>query len=53
MTIEPAGELQPGETLTVRSTCVYALSDSVGGIPGSLTVNSQFSSMVDPNRSLG
>jgi hypothetical protein len=51
--LTPAGELRPGETLTVRSSCTYALGDSIGGIPGSLSVSSAFSSMVDPNRGLG
>lgn len=44
---------QPLRTVTVRASCTYSLSDSVGGLPGSLRVTSRFSSPVDPNRTLG
>ena len=42
---------QPGDTITVTARCNYPLSDlGLPGAPGSLTVHSQFSSMLDPNR---
>jgi Flp pilus assembly protein TadG len=49
----PAGRFDPGETLTVRATCRYDLHDKISGLPGAVTVTSQFASMIDPNRSLG
>jgi Flp pilus assembly protein TadG len=44
----------PGDTITVRASCGYSLSDlglPVGGV-GDLTARSQFSSVIDPNRSV-
>jgi Flp pilus assembly protein TadG len=46
-----------GDTITVQASCRYDLSDilylpSVVA-PGTITVHSQFSAVVDPNRSLG
>lgn len=42
-------EFAPGGRVTVTVTCVVALSDLAGGvaIPGSLTITSQASSVVD------
>jgi Flp pilus assembly protein TadG len=45
---------QPGDTVTVTATCSYTLSDL--GLPfpmPSMRATSQFSSVVDPNRSVG
>lgn len=43
----------PGNTLTVRARCSYRISDAgLPGAPGSLTVTSTFSSIIDPNRTL-
>lgn len=45
---------RPGETLTVSASCRYDLSDlGLPGVPGSVTSTATFSSMIDPNRSLG
>jgi hypothetical protein len=42
---------QPGDTITVKAQCSYPLSDlGLPGAPGTITVHSQFSSMLDPNR---
>jgi Flp pilus assembly protein TadG len=49
----PEGRFDPGETITVRTSCSYDLHDKISGLPGSVTVTSQFASMIDPNRSLG
>ena len=41
----------PGDTVTVTASCPYSLSDLGLPIPmGNLTAHSQFSSVVDPNR---
>ena len=41
-------------TITVRSRCTYPISDAgLPGAPGSLTVHSTFSSVIDPNRTVG
>ena len=43
-----------GSTMTVQATCQYSLSDiGLPGAPGPVTATSQFSSIIDPNRSLG
>lgn len=43
----------PGNTITVRARCRYTISDAgLPGAPGSLTVTSTFSSIIDPNRTL-
>jgi Flp pilus assembly protein TadG len=43
-----------GETLTVKASCTYDLSDlGLPGVPGTATSHATFSSMIDPNRSLG
>lgn len=42
----------PGDTVTVTASCPYSLTDLGLPIPmGDLTAHSQFSSVVDPNRS--
>jgi Flp pilus assembly protein TadG len=42
---------QPGQTITVTASCTYPISDAgLPGAPGSLDVSSQFSSVLDPNR---
>lgn len=44
----------PGRTITVTARCTYPLSDAgLPGAPGSLTVSSDFSSVLDPNRGVG
>jgi Flp pilus assembly protein TadG len=48
------GDFVPGSTLTIATTCQYDVSDlGLPGLPGTLTTRSQFSSMIDPNRTLG
>ena len=45
---------QPGDTLTVSASCTYDLSDlGLPGAPGTVTSRATFSSMIDPNRTLG
>lgn len=52
--VDPIPNFDPGSTITVRATCRYPIADAgVPGAPGTLTVHSQFSSVIDPNRSLG
>ena len=52
--VDPITGFGPGRTITVRATCEYPIADAgVPGAPGTLTVHSQFSAMIDPNRSLG
>ncbi len=47
------GTFAPGATITVKAQCDYPISDAgLPGAPGSLTVHSQFSAIIDPNRSL-
>ncbi len=41
----------PGQTITVTASCSYPISDAgLPGAPGTLHVSSQFSSILDPNR---
>jgi Flp pilus assembly protein TadG len=48
------GPFVAGNTLTVTAKCTYSLSDAaLPGAPGSVTATSVFSSMIDPNRTLG
>lgn len=52
--IDLSGIFAPGQTITVTATCRYDISDAgVPGAPGSVTATSQFSSIIDPNRTLG
>ena len=49
-----SSNFRPGETIIVRATCTYPISDAgLPGAPGSVTVHSQFATVIDPNRSLG
>ena len=49
---QPHDVAAPGDTITVTSSCPYSLTDLGLPIPmGDLTAHSQFSSVVDPNRS--
>jgi Flp pilus assembly protein TadG len=42
-----------GNTITVTATCNYSIADlGLPGFNGSLTTRSQFSSMIDPNRTV-
>jgi hypothetical protein len=42
---------RPGQTITVTASCSYPISDAgLPGAPGTLHVNAQFSSVLDPNR---
>lgn len=52
-TPEPAAGAEP-VTVTVKATCTYALKDDswLPNMPGTLTVSSTFSSLLDPNRTL-
>jgi Flp pilus assembly protein TadG len=57
LVVEITGNFAPDNTITVHASCDYDLSDilylpSVIA-PGNITVHSQFSAVVDPNRSLG
>ncbi|HVU91344.1 MAG TPA: TadE/TadG family type IV pilus assembly protein [Jatrophihabitans sp.] len=49
---QPDAVPAPGDTVTVTSSCPYSLTDLGLPVPmGDLTAHSQFSSVVDPNRS--
>lgn len=49
----PTQNLQPGDTVTVTSTCHYSLADLGLPVPmPDLTASSQFSSVIDPNRTV-
>ena len=51
VTIE--GDYEPGEPVTVATHCTYGLSDlGLPGAPGTLTVHSSFTSMLDPYRGI-
>jgi Flp pilus assembly protein TadG len=57
LAVDITGNFAAGQTITVHASCDYDLSDilylpSVIA-PGNITVHSQFSAVVDPNRSLG
>lgn len=57
LNVSISGRFAAGSTITVHASCNYKLSD-VLFVPsaiaaGNLTVRSQFSAVVDPNRSLG
>lgn len=53
LTVSVSDNFAPGNTITVTATCSYAVSDAgLPGAPGSLTVTSQFSSVLDPNKTL-
>ncbi|MBN9619532.1 MAG: hypothetical protein J0H43_07350 [Actinobacteria bacterium] len=42
------------QVITIRATCQYPIADAgLPGAPGTLTVHSQFSTAIAPNRSLG
>lgn len=48
----PDNAPQPGDTVTVTATCGYSLSDLGLPVPmPQMTARSQFSSLIDPNRS--
>lgn len=48
-----AANFRPGRPITVTATCTYALSDlGIPGAPASLTVSSQFTSFLDPNKTI-
>jgi Flp pilus assembly protein TadG len=48
------GAAQPGDTITVNAHCGYTLSDLGLPVPmPHMTARSQFSAMIDPNRSVG
>ena len=57
LTVDITGTFAAGNTITVEASCDYKLSDVMllpdVIAPGNLTVHSQFSAVVDPNRSLG
>lgn len=51
--VDAIPDFAPGQTITVRASCEYPVSDAgLPGAPGSLTVHAQFSAVIDPNRSL-
>jgi Flp pilus assembly protein TadG len=51
--VSVSNNFSPGATITVRATCSYPVSDAgLPGAPGTLTVTSQFSSVLDPNRTV-
>lgn len=46
-------DFRPGRTITVTATCRYPISDAaIPGAPGELRVRSEFSSVLDPNRTV-
>jgi Flp pilus assembly protein TadG len=52
LTVDILGDFAPGNTITVKAQCSYPISDAgVPGAPGTLTVHSQFSTIIDPNKS--
>jgi Flp pilus assembly protein TadG len=49
--VSVSNNFQPGQTITVTASCSYPISDAgLPGAPGTLHVSSQFSSVLDPNR---
>jgi Flp pilus assembly protein TadG len=53
-TMTLSGNFAPGGTLTLVTRCNSDLSDLVlPGVPGTVTSTARFSSMIDPNRTLG
>ena len=47
------GEFVPGQPLTVRSTCTYAIGDAgIPGAPGTLRATAEFVAVVDQFRSV-
>lgn len=51
--VNVSNDFTPGQPITVTATCTYALSDlGVPGAPASLTVSSQFTSFLDPNKTI-
>jgi Flp pilus assembly protein TadG len=50
--VDVSRNFQPGQTITVTARCTYPISDAgLPGAPGDLHVTSEFSSVLDPNRS--
>jgi DNA-binding beta-propeller fold protein YncE len=51
LTVDVSNNFEPGNTITVVAQCTYPISDAgLPGAPGSITVTSQYSSVLDPNR---
>ncbi len=48
--VDPIPVFEPGRPLTVTARCSYPMSDLAVGMPGSVTLESEFSSPLDPNR---
>ena len=49
----PPDEFEPDSPLRVHAECTYGIDDlGLPGAPGSITVESEFISMIDPNRGL-
>jgi hypothetical protein len=48
--VDPIPVFEPGRAVTVTARCSYPLSDLAVGMPGSVTVEAEFSSPLDPNR---
>ncbi len=48
--VDPIPVFEPGRPLTVTARCSYPLSDLAVGMPGSVTLESEFTSPLDPNR---
>lgn len=43
----------PGQTITVDARCTYSISDAgIPGAPGAISAHAQFSSILDPNRTV-
>ncbi|HEY7009324.1 MAG TPA: TadE family protein [Jatrophihabitantaceae bacterium] len=53
LVVDVSKNFEPGQTITVTARCSYPISDAgLPGAPGTLTVSSQFSSVLDPNRTI-
>lgn len=51
--VDVSDNFRPGQPITVTAKCTYSLSDlGVPGAPASLTVSSQFTSFLDPNKTI-
>lgn len=48
--VDPIPVFEPGRAVTVTARCSYPMSDLAVGMPGSVTLEAEFSSPLDPNR---
>lgn len=53
LSVTVSGSFQPGEPITVTSTCHYSIADiGLPGAPGTISPTSTFTSTLDPNRGI-